>query len=651
MQNIDNRTHDIIEQSIADIDWAAYQKRQFTPSPAAWEDQVLYFLMLDRFSDEKEKNYFDNNGNRVITGTTPPFQFERDAYKADRAQWANQGNRWLGGTLKGLASKIGYLKRLGITAIWISPVFKQMPKDEHSYHGYAIQNFLDVDPHFGTRQDLQDLVDIAHSHGIYVILDIIFNHAGDVFAYDADRYTSSDEHGNHFMDPRWDNYSYRVKGYRNAEGSPKIPFARIDTAAHPEAWPDQAIWPAELQDSETFTRKGRISSWDYDPEFREGDFITLKDIDHGKHDYDSGGKRIIDNFYPSKALVTLCDIYKFWIAFADIDGYRIDTVKHMEPGATRYFTAVIQEYAQSLCKENFYLIGEITGGREFAFDLMETTGLNAALGIDDIPDKLEYLAKGYRNPHSYFSLFRNSVLVGKGSHVWYGKHIVTLFDDHDQVRKGGNKARFCGDTLNRGYAHLPAVVALNLTTMGIPCLYYGTEQAFNGAGDNDRYLRECMFGGTFGSIQSSGLHFFNEEHKIYRIIAAINQIRKERLALRRGRQYLREISESGEAGTFGYPHMMGDRILSVVPWSRIFDNHEIVLAINTDVDQSRTAWVTIDNYLHGDKSKFLKCIYSTDTAQIDTTITIEPKNGKAVRLTVPPGGFVIYEQPEQAELT
>ncbi len=651
MQDIDNKTHDNIEQSIADIDWAAYQKRQFTPSPAAWEDQVLYFLMLDRFSDEKEKNYFDNNGNRVITGTTPPFQFERDAYKADLAQWANQGNRWLGGTLKGLASKIGYLKRLGITAIWISPVFKQMPKDEHSYHGYAIQNFLDVDPHFGTRQDLQDLVNIAHSHGIYVILDIIFNHAGDVFAYDADRYTSSNEHGNHFMDPRWDNHPYRVKGYRNAEGSPEIPFARIDAAAQPEAWPDQAIWPAELQDSENFTRKGRISSWDYDPEFREGDFITLKDIDHGKHDYDSGGKRIIDNFYPSKALVTLCDIYKFWITFADIDGYRIDTVKHMEPGATRYFTAVIQEYAQSLRKENFYLIGEITGGREFAFDLMETTGLNAALGIDDIPDKLEYLAKGYRNPHSYFSLFRNSVLVGKGSHVWYGKHIVTLFDDHDQVRKGGNKARFCGDTLNRGYAHLPAVIALNLTTMGIPCLYYGTEQAFNGAGDNDRYLRECMFGGTFGSIQSSGLHFFNEEHKIYRIIAAINQIRKERLALRRGRQYLREISESGEAGTFGYPHMMGDRILSVVPWSRIFDNHEIVLAINTDVDQSRSAWVTIDNYLHGDKSTFLKCIYSTDTAQIDTTITIEQKNGKAVRLTVPPGGFVIYEQPEQAELT
>jgi hypothetical protein len=119
MKNTDNKTHNKIEQSITDIDWMAYQERQFTPSPAAWEDQVLYFLMLDRFSDENEKGYIDNNGKPVTTGTTPLFQFDRDAYKADRGQWAEQGNRWLGGTLKGLASKIGYLKRLGVSAIWI----------------------------------------------------------------------------------------------------------------------------------------------------------------------------------------------------------------------------------------------------------------------------------------------------------------------------------------------------------------------------------------------------------------------------------------------------------------------------------------------------------------------------------------------------
>ena len=105
----------------------------------------------------------------------------------------------------------------------------------------------------------------------------------------------------------------------------------------------------------------------------------------------------------------LCEVYKFWIAFADIDGFRVDTVKHMDLGATRFFTSVIHEFTQAIGKENFYLIGEITGGRGRAFETVEQTGLNAALGIDDIPDKLEYLVKGFRNPSDYFDLFRNSL--------------------------------------------------------------------------------------------------------------------------------------------------------------------------------------------------------------------------------------------------
>ena len=92
------------------------------------------------------------------------------------------GNTFVGGTLKGLESKIGYLQRLGVTAIWISPVFKQIAIAE-TYHGYGIQNFLDVDPHFGSRDDLISVVQTAHRHDIRVILDIILNHSGDVFAY------------------------------------------------------------------------------------------------------------------------------------------------------------------------------------------------------------------------------------------------------------------------------------------------------------------------------------------------------------------------------------------------------------------------------------------------------------------------------------
>ncbi|TCJ18952.1 alpha-amylase [Parasulfuritortus cantonensis] len=595
--------------------------------------------MLDRFSDGNEQGYRDNAGGTVADGRTPPFRFMDDAYTADRGAWAASGAEWLGGNLKGLASKLGYLKRLGVSALWISPVFKQVAADPHSYHGYGIQNYLDVDPHFGTRQDLVDLVDGAHRHGIRVILDIILNHAGDVFGYcfDGNRYPADDGG----MDPRWDGARYPVAGWRNAYGEANIPFAAVDPASHPYAWPNDAVWPAELQDAATFTTMGRIVNWDYDPEYYEGDFCTLKDIHHGDHVRDAEGRRIPDAFVTSPALVALCEVYKFWIALADVDGFRIDTVKHMEPGATRYFVSVIKEFAQSLGKENFFLVGEITGGRANAYNTLELTGLDAALGIDDIPDRMEYLAKGWREPTDYFDLFRNSALVNKSSHTWFGKHVVTLFDDHDQVRKGNAKGRFCGDKGNDGYEHLKAVLGLNLCSMGIPCLYYGTEQGFDGAGDNDRYLRECMFGGAFGSLQSCDRHFFDEEHEIYRFVADVVALRRQHLALSRGRQYLRELCDDLEPGEFRLPHLRDGRIRGMVPWSRLFADRELLLAINTDTEYDHAAWVTIDAALHAEPGT-LTCLYSSDPEQIGSAADIIACNGRAARILVPAGGFVAY---------
>jgi glycosidase len=622
------------EKRLADLDLAALRRRAFHPSPAAWEDQVLYFLLLDRFSDGRERGYRGNDGEIVDTGTTPPFG-AGDAESAvgseeDAARWREAGGRFVGGTLPGLASKIGYLERLGVSAIWLSPVFRQVAAQQ-SYHGYGIQNFLDVDPRFGTREDLRALVQTAHEHGIRVVLDIILNHTGDVFDYDADRYAAWDPVGQRtFMDPRWDGRPYAVRGWRDPAGEPTLPFAPLDLAARPELWPDAAVWPAELQEPETFSRMGRIDNWDYEPEFLDGDFASLKDVHHGE-----GG---LDDYRPSAALRHLARVYQFWIAWADLDGFRVDTVKHMAPGATRYFASAIEEFAVSLGKENFYLIGEITGGRTRAFETLEVTGLDAALGIDDVQDRLEYLVKGAREPGDYFSLFRNSELVRKESHVWFRNRVVTMFDDHDQVRKGSAKARFCADP---GASRLVlAALALNATSLGIPCVYYGTEQAFDGRGGDDRYIREAMFGGEFGAFRSRGRHFFDEDSPTYRELARVLALRRERLALRRGRQYLRQISGNGT--DFGLPRAFDGRIRSVVPWSRIFDDREVLLAINTDPDQSRTAWVTIDDGLHAAGSA-LRCAYSTDAGQIDSVVPVEARNGKAVELTVPAGGFVMYE--------
>ncbi|MDO9636696.1 MAG: alpha-amylase family glycosyl hydrolase, partial [Thiobacillus sp.] len=126
-------------QTLADIDFAALTHRPFHASPAAWEDQVFYFFLVDRFSDGRERGVLDPAGQPLAGGTTPAMTAADHGNavldEAGAAAWREAGARFTGGTLKGAASKIGYLKRLGITALWVSPVFKQPPWTE-AYHGY-----------------------------------------------------------------------------------------------------------------------------------------------------------------------------------------------------------------------------------------------------------------------------------------------------------------------------------------------------------------------------------------------------------------------------------------------------------------------------------------------------------------------------------
>jgi glycosidase len=380
----------------------------YHPSPVAWEDQVLYFLLVDRFPDNKENDHKDIAGNVVTNGQTPLFK-PTDNQNAmqnltDAKNWRDAGTKYVGGTLAGLKSKIGYLKRMGISAIWVSPIFKQVSFAE-TYHGYGIQDFLQVNPRFGTDQDLKDLVNTAHDNGILVILDIILNHSGNIFTYDPKRQPNYKDSDGHF-DPRWDGNPYPVLGFNNKAGQPTIPFTKTDPSV-PGSFPDRddAIWPVEFQNPNFFTQKGRISNFDNDPEFRDGDFFDVKDVHHGQ-----GGA---DDYNASAALLDLCEVYKYWIALADIDGYRIDTVKHMDLGTTRIFGSAIHEFAQSIGKDNFLLVGEITGGRFRAFDTLEVTGLDAALGIDDIPDKMEFLAKVFAIPTTTSVCFATPWLLAK----------------------------------------------------------------------------------------------------------------------------------------------------------------------------------------------------------------------------------------------
>jgi glycosidase len=133
-------------KSLADLDWKALLTQSVHPSPVAWEDQVLYFLLPDRFSDGNERDYVDIAGNPVTIGTTPEFDRNKDFGNAiqtpgDGQKWSDAGGVFVGGKLTGITSKLGYLRRMGVTAIWVGPIFKQVAFQE-TYQVTAFRAFL-----------------------------------------------------------------------------------------------------------------------------------------------------------------------------------------------------------------------------------------------------------------------------------------------------------------------------------------------------------------------------------------------------------------------------------------------------------------------------------------------------------------------------
>src|SRR5689334_4588854 len=130
-------------------------------SPEDWRDRWIYFALVDRFDNPD----------------APP-----------RATWDRPFGGFQGGTLQGVRRRLGYLQRLGAGAIWLSPVLQNCQAQDGTYHGYGVQHFLRVEPRFAEDKsdpdgELRRLVDEAHARGMHVIMDIVLNHAGDVFAY------------------------------------------------------------------------------------------------------------------------------------------------------------------------------------------------------------------------------------------------------------------------------------------------------------------------------------------------------------------------------------------------------------------------------------------------------------------------------------
>jgi glycosidase len=524
-------------RSVEDLDFTP--QHEVFPSPRDWRDVFIYFLLVDRF---------DNNQKGV-----PPY-LEASAPKGRDPE---QGKIFQGGNLKGIIRRLNYIKGLGANAIWLSPVFKNRREKTDSYHGYGIGDFLDIDVRFGTKEDLKKLVREAHARGLYVILDIILNHTGDNWAYPGDR-----------------PYYY----WQQAPGPFDFGFWR-EVDSTPGYQEDDAVWPEELQNPDCYKRRGQIRNWSDPDEAVSGDFLSLKELNITRPD-------VLNN---------LIRIYKYWIATTDVDGFRLDTVKHMESSATAIFCNAVREYARRIGKHNFFIFGEVVAddatlqryiGRNSRIEGTNERfpSLDAAL---DFPLYfiLEEVVKGFIDPGHLRERYERFKTM-YADHGEAGQYFVTFVDNHDQMSRPYRRFMHA----NPFPKQAALAVGYLLTSQGVPCIYYGTEQLFDGGGEHDSFVRECMFGGQWGAFDSTGRHFFKPSHPVYKSIARIAAIRQGEPALRYGRQYFREISGNGD--DFGHP-VDGKCTLA---FSRILDSTEVLVAMNLD-GNSRADFVTVDFHL------------------------------------------------------
>jgi glycosidase len=588
----------------------------YTPSPSDWRNEVLYFLLPDRFSDGQEatRRLLSRDEIRGLrAGQSRPGWSWQD--------WAESGKRWQGGTLQGIRGRLDYLQGLGVTAIWIGPVFKQRARLD-TYHGYGIQDFLDVDARFGDRGDLIDLVAAAHARQMRVILDIIVNHSGDNWAY-VPPGRPLEEGRNEPPYRPWPSFygdpgNEATRGWQLAwRNEQHVAFTTDGNNLQDR---HQGVWPRELQGLWPYTRAGRgdLGAGDIeDPhaEHKRTDFLVLKDFALDVGD----------------TLSNLVSCYQYWIALTDIDGFRIDTVKHMSLEEARNFCGAIREFADTLGKQNFLLVGEIAGGDRFQDFVLDNLAvlqrnLSAALDIGNARLNLTAAAKSDAPGATYLASF-DEASQGFESHRALGNRHVSILDDHDHVF--GQKIRFSAqlpdDSPVKDY-HVAAATAFQLFTLGIPCIYYGTEQAFAGPAQSqlrylqaegwnasqnwaDRYLREAMFGPEhprahhdqplqtqisaqdellpgFGPFGTAGGHCFDTDSPSFVRIAALCAARAGHQVLRVGRQYPRQLR---------LPHtwFVMPAAGELVAWSRILNAHEAVVVVNPNPQESRGGDVVI----------------------------------------------------------
>jgi len=557
------------------VDGKQVQIQSPFPSPPDWRDCWIYFLMTDRF----------NNPNQ-----------------APKAPWDQKFNFRQGGTFEGVRQQLPYLQQLGVGAIWISPVVKNSKPEqsgfEYTYPGYNAQDFLNIDERFasdGTRataeRELAALVDEAHARGIYVVLDIVLNHAGRVFDYVyGGGVTSSFTDAGLLNDPSRPEPAIQ---WINGLGSPQSNW-QDNLPAPATLSPDDAVWPTDLQRKEFFRRRGnKVSDTPGPRGYVPGDFGTMRQL---VVEYDAGvpGQEALREKYgPSPVLSILITAYQYLIAKYDFDAFRIDTVKYIRPDKVETFGNAIREFALSIGKASFFTFGEIYDSEDEINQFIgRNSGDTEGFGLDAALDfplfyKLPGAAKASIGVEQIRQVFEKRKAVEKdliSSHGEAGRYFVSFLDNHDQNRRFNDP----GTPASQITLGLAVLFALQ----GIPCVYYGTEQGLQGTNDgaglatldSNESVREALWGKKPKAFDTTNAFFTD--------LLAIAQLRAAEPALRYGRLYFRPVA--GNNTDFGPSSGPG----GVLAFSRILGQREILIVANTSFNQPFSGSVLVDYDLH-----------------------------------------------------
>jgi len=541
-------------------------ERKYTSFDRSWSEEIIYFLMVDRFHDGKNRTVVTYDKN--ING----FPDDCNSEKLLKQRF--------GGTFKGVQSQLTYIKKLGCTTIWLSPVFENY---QESYHGYAICNFLNTDPHFGSIEELKELVEAAHQQEIRVVLDIVINHTADTWTYKEG-------------EP-----PYTGKAYAFGEWKyDKFPI------------------PTDFRNPDIYKKSGAIQNWDEYPETREGDIFELKKL---ILDESSIGKEVLQ---------AMIKIYCHWIKELDIDGYRLDTVKHLAPSTVALFCNDIKEYALYLGKKSFLLFGEAIGDDSMLIHYSKSAKtykgrLNGMDGLLDFPLHfiLNDVIKGKKKlKHLYKTFHRKEKLCKK-----YNKKLsdfIVFIDNHDQIAQN-YKSRL---GFNADEKEAIAAIGFLYFLYGIPCLYYGSEQHFQGAGNHDCFVREPMF-----DVKKQQC-FHNENSFLMNEISLLAKESKNRLVFKDAKLSIDNISVNG--GSFSRVDLQNE----IIYWSKCLFSDKLILLYNLDKTKSKIVLVQLTKeWARNTTKNQFKYVYG-ETGDIE--ITTENENWY-IKLDLLPNQFVIME--------